>query len=304
MKNDHSFSLLRRILRAAAVLAAIAMVAVTSFTWPAANLAPRDLPVAVVGTAPVPAGAEPRHYPTEAAAVAAIRDRDVYGAIVASASGPRVLVAGAASPAVARLLRDHAAGAEVRDVVPALGDPSGTGLAAIVLPLTLMGVVTGALGAFLFSGRARLGWLLAGAGGAGLIASVMAGAVGALGGDWLPAAAALSLAVLAVAATVTALAARVRAPGIAATALLMVLVGNPWSGASSAPELLPEPAGVIGQLLPPGAAGSLLRSVAYFDGRGAGEPLAVLAVWALAGLIGVVLAARRAPHPVAAPATA
>jgi hypothetical protein len=41
--------------------------------------------------------------------------------------------------------------------------------------------------------------------------------------------------------------------GAALGALLMILVGNPLSGVSSAPELLPAPAGTIGQLLPPGA---------------------------------------------------
>jgi hypothetical protein len=50
----------------------------------------------------------------------------------------------------------------------------------------------------------------------------------------------------------------------------MVLVGNPLSGISSAPERLPEPAGALGPLLPPGAGGSLLRSTAFFDGAGVG----------------------------------
>jgi len=70
-------------------------------------------------------------------------------------------------------------------------------------------------------------------------------------------------------------------------------VANPWSGIGSAPELLPEPAGAIGQLLPTGAGGNLLRSVAFFDGGGAGEHLAVLAVWAVAGLALLAAAALR-----------
>jgi hypothetical protein len=48
----------------------------------------------------------------------------------------------------------------------------------------------------------------------------------------------------------------------------MVLIGNPFSGVGTGPELLPQPVGAIGQLLPPGAGGNLLRSTAFFDGAG------------------------------------
>lgn len=105
----------------------------------------------------------------------------------------------------------------------------------------------------------------------------------------------LALAVLAVSATATGLVSLSGKPGIGVAALTMVLVGNPWSGVTSAPELLPEPAGtMIGQLLPPGAAGTLLRSVAYFDGAAVIGPLTVLLVWAVAGLTAVAMRARRA----------
>ena len=60
--------------------------------------------------------------------------------------------------------------------------------------------------------------------------------------------------------------------GIALGALLMVFVGNPWSGIASVPELLPKAAGFIGQLLPPGAGANLLRNTAFFDGASSGEP--------------------------------
>ena len=46
----------------------------------------------------------------------------------------------------------------------------------------------------------------------------------------------------------------------------MIFLGNPFSGVTSAPELLPAPADWLGRLLPPGAGGTLLRSTAYFDG--------------------------------------
>jgi hypothetical protein len=73
-------------------------------------------------------------------------------------------------------------------------------------------------------------------------------------------------------------------------ALTMVLVGNPFSGVGSAPELLPEPVGAIGQLMPPGAGGNLLRSTGFFDGAGGADHVIVLVVWVLCG-IGLIAAA-------------
>ena len=49
-------------------------------------------------------------------------------------------------------------------------------------------------------------------------------------------------------------------PGIGLAAVLLVLVGNPLSGLATGPEMLPPPWGTIGQLLPPGATGTLMRS--------------------------------------------
>lgn len=290
-KNEHSL-FTRPAVLAAVILTAVVAIAVTSFAWPGANLGPRDLPVGVVGAAPLPDGFEAHRYASEAGAVAAIRDREVYGAVVAEGGPPRVLVASAASPAVAQTLAQAARGAAVTDVVPAPeADPRGAAFASLLLPLILGGIVTGALGALLFRGAQRLAWLVGASAGAGLLTvAIVQGGFDVLRGGWLLNAGAVALGMLAVAAAVAGLAVRAGPRGIGAVALLMVLVGNPWSGVASAPELLPEPAGALGQLLPPGAAASLLRSVAFFDGAGAATPLAVLAVWALAGL-GAVAAA-------------
>jgi hypothetical protein len=83
----------------------------------------------------------------------------------------------------------------------------------------------------------------------------------------------------------------------------MVLIGNPFSGAATAPELLPEPVGAIGQLLPLGAGANLLRSTSFFDGAAAGGPVLVLVTWSLAGLAALAVAQRRALRA-AAPAAA
>jgi hypothetical protein len=89
--------------------------------------------------------------------------------------------------------------------------------------------------------------------------------------------------------------------GILVAALTMVFVGNPFSAVATGPEMLPTPAGVIGQLLPPGAGGNLLRSTGFFDGAGVGEHVAVLAAWALAGFAALAVAALRRRRPVLTP---
>ena len=80
-----------------------------------------------------------------------------------------------------------------------------------------------------------------------------------------------------------------RAPGIALSAFTIFFFGFPFSGATSAPELLPQPWGHLGQLLPAGAASTALRSVAFFDGAGAAHPLLTLTLWAVAALTLLVL---------------
>jgi hypothetical protein len=297
--------------------------ALAAFAWPAARLAPRDLPIGLVAPAAAGQGVEQwlaadgaievHRYADEPSARAAIADREVYGAIVATPQGTAVLTASAASPLVAQLLQQAAAAApsgggpaaapatrsrpgaspvRVVDVVPAdPDDPRGAALAASLLPLVLAGTAAGLL-VWLGGGpgTARAAALAGASVVAGLVAvGIAQGWLGVLGGGWLANAGVLGLTVLAVGATVAGLAVLFGRAGAALGALLIVLVGNPLSGISTAPELLPEPAGAIGQLLPPGAGGSLLRSTAFFDGAGAAAPLTVLVVWAGLGLAAIWL---------------
>src|ERR671920_1081717 len=102
--------------------------------------------------------------------------------------------------------------------------------------------------------------------------------------EYLTNAAALGLFSLAVAATMTGLGAVLDRAGLALGALTVFLVGNALSAVSSAPELLPQPWGEVGQWLPIGAGATLLRSAAWFGGAGGGAAAWVLASWALAGL--------------------
>jgi hypothetical protein len=279
-----------------------------TFAWPSARLGPRDLPLGVAGPDEAARRIEHRltqaesafelhRYADERDARAAIEDRDIYGAVVASGDGLMLLTSSAASPLVASLLEQRlgtegAASTSVRtdDVVPAdSDDPRGSVLSSLVLPLVLSSVVAAAIVSLLGSPGIRQAGIL-------LVASVLAGLVGiamvqswlgAFGGSWLVNAGVLSLTMLAIAALLAGLAAFLGHAGLALGGLTMVLVGNPWSGVSSAPELLPKPIGLIGQLLPPGAGGNLLRSTAFFDDAGAAGPLTVLLVSAVLGLVAI-----------------
>jgi hypothetical protein len=81
--------------------------------------------------------------------------------------------------------------------------------------------------------------------------------------------------------------------GIALGAVLVFVLGNPLSGIATAPELLPQPWGQIGQLLPPGAGATLLRSASFFDWAGAGPSLIVLSSYVVVGVALIAAAALR-----------
>ena len=294
---------------AAAILVVPLVVALvlTVFAWPNSRLEPRDLPVGVAGPAPAADAIETRlseqegafdvvRYAEESSAREAIEEREVYGAFVATPDGPKVLTGSAASPVVAQLLSHAAAeqGAEVEDVV---GTPkAGSALGSSVLPMVLAGVLTGVLAALAGSSpRGRTGLVLAGSVLAGLSAALVVDTwLGVVEGSWLANAGVLTLTVLAIASAMAGLYALLGRQGLGLGAAAMILVGNPFSAAAAAPELLPQPVGGIGQLMPPGAGANLLRSTGFFDGAGAGEHVAVLAIWALAGLVALAWPMRRA----------
>lgn len=310
----------RRPLVAAVVLIPLLIgLALAAFAWPAARTAPRDLPVGVTGPGAAaveqklgdhPGAFDPHRYDDEADARAAIRDREVYGAVVTGPAGVTVLTASAASPVVAQMLgQAFGPSATVVDVVPAdPDDPRGAALGASLFPLVLAGVLIGVVVSLIGSRPAeQAGALVVAATLTGLVAvGVAQGWLGVLGGNWLVNGGVLAMTVLAISATVAGLGALLGRPGLPLGALLMVFVGNPFSGVATAPELLPDAARAIGQALPPGAGGTLLRSASFFDGAAATWPLLVLSVWTVLGLAAVGIAARRSPSRATAlaPATA
>jgi hypothetical protein len=325
----------RQLVIVAVVLPLMIVLAVLAFAWPNARLAPRGLPVGIVGTSAAsqqavaaltraePGGFDFSLYADQATAKRAVEDRDVYGAFEITSGHITVLEASAASPAVAQLLtstgqqlatrqagqpvaahRAPAAPVSVVDVVPLSGsDPRGLVLSSALLPLTICSIIMAAAVALLL--RFRPAWrqilsLVVVSATAGLGAILITeGFLGALphgnGTSW----AALTLTVLAVSAPTAGLIALIGPLGLGLGAALMIFIGNPFSGATSAPQLLPTAVSHIGQWLPPGAGASLLRSTAYFGGHGAAGHLAVLIVWAVAGLAAIV-AGHHAPFRFAA----
>ena len=165
-------------------------------------------------------------------------------------------------------------------------------LSSVLLPLTICGIVMAAAIGLLLEFRPAWRQMLALAvvsATVGLGAYLIAqGFLGALPHETLGTWAALSLTVLAIGATAAGLIALAGPAGLGLSAILMIFIGNPFSGASSAPQLLPTVIGHIGQWLPPGAAGSLLRSTAYFGGHGASGHLYVLITWSILGLVAIV----------------
>ncbi|MFE3318211.1 hypothetical protein [Nocardia sp. NPDC059195] len=320
----------RRAVALGLAVTAIQAMMLIAFAWPTVNLAPRDLAIAVAGPGSVQVAEQLRQRDPEAFEITtvadaaeariALSDNEIYGAIVTGNGAPQVLVASAASPAVAQQLTAVAQqlsglpAAQVQDVIATdPDDPRGAGFGSMVLPLVMSGIAAGVLLALLIpSLSARLAGLATFGIAGGLLSTLVFHTwLSILPGSYLELAAIAGLASFAVSATIVGLAAAIGRPGIGLGALTMLLIGNPFSAATSAPELLPQPWGTLGQLLPPGAAASLLRSVAYFNGAGALTPLAVLLAWATGGLALLAFAAARtrqmstptaAPEPVAVPA--
>ncbi|SNT59723.1 ABC transporter permease [Actinacidiphila glaucinigra] len=341
---------------ATVALPLVISLAVMAFAWPASRIAPRDLPVGVVGTSAAsqkaveglthgkPDGFDFHLYADQASARSAIKHREIYGAFVITPGHVTVLEATAASMPVAQLLTTSgqhladqaakAAKAAVKDPTPpgdasfrstaqkkaaakkaaakkitkvkvktvdivpiSASDPRGVVFVSALLPLTVCSIIIAALIALTpgrVSVRRRLVDLVAACAVTGLAAYLIAqGLLGALPHQHVATWAALSFTLLAISTTSFGLVTLIGPPGLGLSVALMVFVGNPFSGSTSAPELLPKAVDQIGQWLPPGAGAGLLRSTAYFDGNASAGHIVVLALWTTLGLAAALLGSRR-----------
>ncbi|NLT27118.1 MAG: ABC transporter permease [Microbacteriaceae bacterium] len=277
------------------------------FVLPALKSGPRELPICVVGADAAQAiveleAASPGAYvvevvPSVAALDAAIVDRALVGGLVLADGRVEARIATSGSSAVAAALADSGAAlagalgleAAVHDVVPLpAADPAGVGVGGLAFPLVFGGIVPVVAFRAVLGGRP--GWMLAGlvgfslVGGA-VIAAVLRFAFGSIERGFWPVAGALALGIAALALPLAGLQARFGAKGFTIGAMVMMFLGNPFAGIATGAAWLPAGVALLGQLLPPGAAGTLVRAVAYFDGAGGGAAAVTLAVWAGAGAV-------------------
>lgn len=314
-RNERSFLLtpwLRASLLFPLAVAAGAVVFFMALAGPPTHMEPRDLPVGVVGerqmatqlqeqlgSSEVGEGLEVEVFESVSAAEAAIQDREIYAAIVPQpGGGGELVVASAASPAVAQLLTVGVrrwGNFEVRDLVPAPEeDPRGAGLSGGALPITICGIATGAVALTLRSRVQQLAMVMSTSAVIGVAGiALLKGWLGALEGDALPQMFTLGLAVAAISSLAIGCFGVAGRVGLILLDVALVLIGNPLSGANAAPELLPF--GEVGHWMPLGAAVDALRGFSAFDGAATTTPLLVLAGWVALGLLLVAVAHLRRP---------
>ncbi len=299
------------------VLTVVLAILAIAFELPAARSKPHGVPIGAAGPTAAsgqvadlleqraPGAFAITYYPGEAALRDAVRNRDVYGGISLGQDRRSLLIATGGSPMVAQLLTQIGNGIAQQAGVPlhtedlappTADDPRGAGLAASALPVTLAGLLP-AVALVLLLRRQVWTCLIAAvvfATGAGItIAALLRYVFGSIDNSIWGVAAGLTLGLLAAGLSMLGLGSLFGRAGLAIGALLALLIGNPLSGLTSAPEMLPSGWGALGQWLPQGATATLLRSTAYFDGAGATSAIAVLACWAGAGAALVVIAAVR-----------
>ncbi|MDN3482216.1 hypothetical protein QMA10_09835 [Arthrobacter sp. APC 3897] len=224
-----------------------------------------------------------------------IRNREIVGGLDFTEPDMTVYVASAGSTAVsgtvsnvgATMAAGRGQAAEIVDVVPLPpGDPTGVGIGGLAFPLVFGGIVPAVAFRSMLSGQRW--WIFAGltgfsVAGGFVVAAVLKYLFGSIEGPLVPVAASVALGIAALALPLAGLNECFGTKGFTIAAMSMMFVGNPFAGIATSAQWLPGGVAMIGQLLPPGAAGTLVRSVAYFDGVGGGAAALTLAVWVLAG---------------------
>ncbi len=261
-----------------------------------------------------------KQYPSEESLANAIKNREAYGGYVYRKNSGLLLTASAAGKAtdtaltslgeeVSKTLRQPLV---IKDIAP-LDSHDSQGLSSytyqygVLVPSFFFGMLI-----FMFGYGLSLGWRLGLIGGyalsAGIVGALTVGQiVGALPGHFF-ALAALGALYAAMAALVTyGLCRLLSYLGLGLAALLLILVGNSTSGGSINQEFLPDFFRSIGQALPNGPFIRSVRNTVYFDGANTHRAIFVIALWALGGLLLVLVAEKypllppRPKRPAAAP---
>jgi hypothetical protein len=275
--------------------------------------APHDIPVGLAGPAPAvqqieqalgsraPGAFDFTSYASEADARAGIDSRAVDGALVIGPAGPHLIVAGAAGDTVTGIITNafstvfqaQGQALTVETVHPySAGDPHGLILFFVILATLVSTLIVHAL-AGLRRGTSvgtRFALVVVYA----LVAAPVAMGVatwiaGDYGSGFWTATALVALASAAVGAVVAGLAALLGRPGVALAALIAVLFDLIASGGPIGSYVLPDAYRFFAPGMPAGQLYSGMRGALYFDGAGLTQPVTVLLIWLLAGLLFIVL---------------
>jgi hypothetical protein len=278
------------------------------------NPTPHQVPVGIVAPAPqaqqlggmisahLPGGLDLHTYATPAAAEDAIKHRTVEGAFVAGPQ-PVLMIASAGGTATAQFLQAAFTGVaqsihqnlQVHDVAPLpAGNSEGLVLFFLVLTTLIPSLAIGVLSSLL--GKGSKAWLQ------GSVLIVTAVAIGALGaliagkitgsidGHYLAIAGIVALLSLAISASTAALA-RIATPLAGLAVLTFVVAGIPATGGPvGMARFVPTFFRDLAPGLPASRAIPALTNTAYFGGHDITTDIGVLGIWAVAGLVVLLLA--------------
>lgn len=231
----------------------------------------------------------------------AVLEREAVGGLVVTPEGATAFTASGNGAPYVQLIDGIANSLEVQgmtvertDLAPTSPeDPQATGLALLGLPLAFGGIISAVVATFLFRGSkwTKIGVLTGIAVLGALVATWMLHTVygtltGSFGLEWL----AISAGILATSMLTAGLGALIGARGVGLGAVLTIFLANPLSGLSTGPWLLPAGWSTLGQWMPIGATGHLVRSLSFFDGAGVGAAWWVLALWIVTGLVLLLVA--------------
>ncbi|GLY26934.1 hypothetical protein [Kineosporia sp. NBRC 101731] len=310
-KNATLFPLLGTLV----ALAALAALLIGSMALPLAKAKPHDVPVGVAGAKEISSQLstlmtqiggkgtfEVHTYTTQADLRNAIEDREVYGGLYVDDTQAQMMVSTAAGiqasdalQTVANTLMTQAqAQVTVTDVkAQPTKDPRADGLSGAELPLVIVAALP-AIGLILLYRRrplAQVGGAVLASAALGLtVAAVLTYVSGSTWhGNYPLLAAGLAAGFFATTIILLGLNALAGRIALGLGVAVLVLFGAPLSGLSTVPEWLPSPWDTVGQLLPPGATATVLRSMAFFDGQGSKSALLVFIIYTVVGLALLVL---------------
>nr|WP_296772965.1 hypothetical protein [Rhodococcus sp. (in: high G+C Gram-positive bacteria)] len=279
---------------------------------------PREIPIAVVAEAGLPAGIDADTVdklnaidgtPLDARTVsdtqearALLRDREILGAYVINASGTdTVITASAAGSSIATALDSIFAEIEqtqgrqfvVRDEIP-VGVHDNRGLSGFYLSVGwvvggyLLAAAIGLLVGAPTSLRNAAGQLAVFAGysvlSGALGAFIVTHALGTFAGHWFPLWLLGTGVVFATSVFTLGLRAAIGVAAVPIAIIVFVILGNPSAGGAFGPNVLPEFYATIGRWITPGIGTEGVRSIVYFSGSGLWQPALALVAYSVIGL--------------------